>query len=729
MPLSGGRLLAATDTRSALVAATLADREGLRVGDTMTVDGAAAPGPQDFTIVGILSGDGYVPRAEGRLVIVPLAAAQALFDTDGVTRIDLSLRAGATADDVISHLEAAIDTEPYLLQLASDTAASLRSDTADLRAILLLVAAVVLFAGAFLIFNTLSMTVSERTREVGLLRAAGTTRPQVMTLMLLQALALGVAGSVAGVVAGAGLAALTLAWVGSPGPVAPRAPDLSVTPIFLALAIGVLVTLAASLEPAWRAGRITPIEALRRGPAGAAAGVARLRWLVLVFAVVALAALAVWPRGAGGSSDGASGAGGSPAIGSGLGGPLVVYGLLLAAVLVVPRILGPLLRLASVPLGFLRPEVRLARSSLARDTSRTALTAGALMIGLAMVVALGTAAQNVRHIGHSWLAETIPGSELLTSIRPIPVDGEIRDQLAAMPGVKSVSPIGLFGVPWQGVSQEAAAIVGSDFAADGRLVFVQGDASTAFAALDAGGSVIVPQSLAAEASIHVGDTLAFATGADPTKLRVVGVVAHSIPGDSQEAILVGWTDAGQAFGAAGADFYAVRYEPGREDAARPAVEAAARGYALEPSDLERIRGTVGDALDRLFRLLDAMALIAVVVAGLGMVNTLSMSVLERVREIGVLRATGMSSRQVWSMVVVEAGLLGIVSALVGALLGLGVGILLVAWSSSGLAVGFDPPWLSIVLAILFGMLVSIAAAVYPAGIASRQSIVQALQHE
>ena len=298
-----------------------------------------------------------------------------------------------------------------------------------------------------------------------------------------------------------------------------------------------------------------------------------------------------------------------------------------------------------------------------------------------------------------------------------------------MPGVKSVSPIGLFGVPWHGVRQEAAAIVGSDFAADGRLVFVEGDAATAFAALDAGGSVIVPQSLAAEAGVRLGDTLDFATGADPTQLRVVGIVAHSIPGDSQEAILVGWTDAGQEFGAAGADFYAVRYEPGREEASRPAVEAAARGYALEPSDLDRIRGTVGDALDRLFRLLDAMALIAVVVAGLGMVNTLSMSVLERVREIGVLRATGMSSRQVWGMVVVEAGILGIASALVGALVGLVVGALLVAWSSSGLAVGFDPPWLSIVLAILFGVLVSVAAAVYPAGIASRQSIVQALQHE
>jgi putative ABC transport system permease protein len=106
-----------------------------------------------------------------------------------------------------------------------------------------------------------------------------------------------------------------------------------------------------------------------------------------------------------------------------------------------------------------------------------------------------------------------------------------------------------------------------------------------------------------------------------------------------------------------------------------------------------------------------------------------MSVFERVREIGVLRATGMSSRQVWSMVVIEAGILGIAGALLGAAVGLLVGGLLVAWSSGSFSLAFDPPWTSIALAVLFGVLISITASIYPAGIASRQSIVRALQHE
>ena len=440
----------------------------------------------------------------------------------------------------------------------------------------------------------------------------------------------------------------------------------------------------------------------------------------------AILALAVWPIGS------ASPGGGGPlsSAGSAVWGPLVIYGILLGAVLIVPLILGPVLRVAGIPFRIFRSEERLARSSLARDRSRTALTAGALVVGLAMVVALGTAAQGVRQIGASWLAETIPGSELLTSIRQVSPTGPIPDQLAAIPGVKSVSPIGLFGVPFLGVRQEAAAIVGKDYLDDRRLVFVAGggDPDTALTALDAGGSVIVPQSLAQASGIRVGDTLSFATGPTGTRLRVVGIVAHSIPSQSQEAVLIGWADAA-SFGVAGADFFAVRYESGRESTAGAAVDSLATQYALEPADLSRIQGTVGDALDRIFRLLDALALTAVVIAGLGMVNTFSMSVLERVREIGVLRATGMTSRQVWGMVVLEAGILGIAGALVGALIGVGLGALLVVWSSGSFGLVVDPSWGSIALAVFFGVLISVTASIYPAGLASRLSIVRAVKYE
>jgi putative ABC transport system permease protein len=547
-----------------------------------------------------------------------------------------------------------------------------------------------------------------------------------MSIIMLQALFLGAAGSALGALVGVSVAGLSLSWVQSTGPIALTAPAVSAGSIAIAIVVGLLVTLAASLEPAWRASRIPPVEALHRGPAGMVAGPARLRWLFLVFGVLGVAALAIWPGGSGGSV----GAGGS-AGGSGMWGPLAVYGLLFLTVLLVPLLLGPLLLVAGIPFRIFRNEERLARSSLARDPSRTTLTAGALVVGLAMVVALGTAAENVRKTGTAWLAETIPGSEVLTSIRPVSTTDPVRAELAAIPGVKSISPIGLFGVPYQGLRQEAAAIVGRDYLADGRLVFVSdgGDRTAALTALDAGGSVVLPESLADQDGIQVGDELTFATGPSSTRLRVAGIVAHSIPSGSEEAILVGWSDATDQFGVAGADFYAVRYAPGQESSSRAALDAAATQYAFEPNSLDRVQGTVGDALDRIFRLLDGLALIAVLVAGLGLVNTYSMSVLERVREIGVLRATGMTSRQVWGMVVMEAGLLGIFGSVVGALVGLIAGALLVGWSSGGFGLAFEPPWVSIAVAVVFGVLVSIVASIYPAGLASRLSIVRALQHE
>ena len=739
MPLASGRLLAAGETRSALVSATLADQEGYKLGDSVTLNGSVASGPQAYQIVGILTGDGPLPEAGGRLVFMPLPSAQTLFGATGVTRVDLGTAADVSVDELIGRLDVAITTEPYLLSRTPDLASSLRAEMADFRSALLLVAAVVLFAGAFLIFNTMSMTVAERWRDVGLLRAAGTTRSQVMGLVLLQAFALGVVGSAVGIAAGICLAALTLSWVGSSGPIVLSAPSISAGSVAMALVIGVALTLAASLEPAWRAGRIPPVEALRRGPNRAAAGAARLRWLVVVFGVLALTALAVWPSGTGGTTSGV----GSVAAGSGSGawGPLAIYGLLLLVVLLVPKLLRPLVLLGGLPFRVFRNEERLARSSLSRDRSRTALTIGALVVGLAMVVAVGTAAQGVRKIGASWLAETIPGSELLTSIRPLSTTDPIRQQLVQTPGVKSISPIGLFGVPYVSntqnggrtektvLRQEAAAIVGGDFLVDGRLNFLEGDRTAALAAIDSGGSVIVPKSLADTAGIHLGDSIEFATGTTPIGLQVVGIVGHSIPSGAQEAILVGWSDALDHFGVTGADFYAVRYLPGQETPARAALDAAATSYALEPNQLDRVSGTVGDALDRIFRLLDALALIAVLVAGLGMVNTFSMSVLERVREIGVLRATGMTSRRVWAMVVIEAGILGLVGAIVGAAVGLLVGALLVAWSSAGYGLVFDPPWPSIALAVCFGFAISVIASIYPAGLASRVSIVRALQHE
>ena len=170
--------------------------------------------------------------------------------------------------------------------------------------------------------------------------------------------------------------------------------------------------------------------------------------------------------------------------------------------------------------------------------------------------------------------------------------------MAALPGVARMSPLGRFSIALEGARTDAAAVVGADLLADGRLPLAAGDRATAFAALDAGGAAIVPRSLAERRGLGIGSKLALLSGTGTVELEVVAIAERTIPGTLGEAILVGWPDATERLGVLGADAFAVRFGPGQEAAARPAVEAAARGYALEPATLYEAAGAIGASVDR-----------------------------------------------------------------------------------------------------------------------------------
>jgi len=714
LPLAGGTFLTGPDAAEALITQTLADASGTDLGGTITLQGGPG-GPVDLSVVGILAGDGPIVGSQGRTVVLPLQTMQRIFDDPTVSRVDIVAGEGATPADVAAALGVALTTEPYVLSAPADVAASLRSSTADFRATTALIAAVALFVGAFLIFNTLSMTVAERVRELGLLRAAGATRGQLLWFVVVQAIALGLAGAVAGLAIGLVLGELMATYVRSIGSIPFDRVDPSVGSVIAVVAVGLGVTIAAAIEPARRAGSIPPVEALRERLDPVAARRARLRWLVAVFVAVGLAGLVVWPRDAGVA---------------GLGRSAAVYVVLFLAVLAVPLVLGTLGRLAGLPFRVaLRLEERLARAAIVRDRSRTTLTVGALAIGLAMVVAVGGVAHESRVAASAWLTEVIPGDELLTSIRPVALDEPVVADLAAIDGVERISPIALFEVARNGVRMDAAAVRGGDLLDDGRLRFVAGDRTVALTALDAGGAAIIPRSVAERTGLGDGSTLTLAVGGGKViDLRIVGIAERTIPGKAGEAILLGWDDATNAFGVEGADVLAVRYAPGRQADTQPTLEKTAINDALQPSPLATVAGAVDDALGRVFGLFDALALVAVIVAALGIVNTLTVSVLERVRELGVLRAAGMTTRQVRRTVVVEAGILGIVGAILGIVTGLVAAVLLVALSGGGPVI-LDPPWVSIATAALLGIGISMAAAWYPARLASRLAIAAAVQHE
>jgi len=267
-------------------------------------------------------------------------------------------------------------------------------------------------------------------------------------------------------------------------------------------------------------------------------------------------------------------------------------------------------------------------------------------------------------------------------------------------------------------------------AQDGRLRFVAGDRETALADLDDGGVTIVPAGLAARLGLSVGEVLTVpAADGGRLDLRVAGIVERSIPGRTGESLLIGWTDAMTNLGVAGADVFALRFAPDAPATAHDSLRAAASQLALEVVPLDRIEGAISDALGRIFGLFDALAAVAVLIAALGIVNTLTMNVVERVREIGILRAAGMTRDQVWRSVVVEAGVLGLAGALLGIVLGLAVGALMVVLAGGRVDVAGGIPWPIIGLALVLGVVVAMLAAAYPARLASRLSIVRAVQYE
>jgi len=726
LTLVRGAALGDLEEDAALIPERLALEDGLDVGSHLSILGVGAP--LSVRVVGILAGDGPELGSSGRTVILPIETAQLLNVADGdtppgpgtlhgVTRVDAILAAGADVDTVTASIVDALKTEPYVLSVPRDIAATMRASTADVRGTMSLLASITLFAAAFLVLNTLGMTVVERIRELGLLRAAGASRGQVVKVVVVQALVLGFVGSFAGVALGAGLAQILGAWLRAAGNITLDAPQLTIPVLGAGLAAGMLVTLIAALEPARRAASVSPVTALRARSDPGATTRAHVGWLVAVVVVTGAAALLLLPVGAGAPLGDLR--------------AILVYAVLLAAVLLTPVLLGPLGRIVGLPFAvFLRLEERLARAAISRDRSRTTLTVGTLVVGLAMVVAMGSVQANARVAATSWLAQVVPGDEILTAIAPAPAgQGGVDEQLMEIPGVALATPIASFDLAFRGIRLEATAIHGADFNADGRLVFLAGDRGAALDGLDAGGGVVIPQARAGRMGVGLGDVVAVATERGLVELHVTGIVAHSFPGRTGETVLVGWPDAEQHFGVQGADAFAVRFTPGGQDGAAPLVADLAHQYALSVAPISRIEGSVGDALDRVFGLLDLLALAAVVIAAFGIVNTLSMDTWERARELGVLRAAGMSRRQVWRSVLVEAGILGAIGALVGTLAGVAIGVLMVATSGGRVDMGIHLPWGTILLALVLGVVLAMLAAAQPARIAGQQPIVNAVRDQ
>ncbi len=699
-----------------------AERAKLGIGDSVTL--AARAPAKSYKIVGIvtlgdvsnLGGAGFVvvqtPEAQ-RIAGLGTGYSEVVAAADGgVSPAQLKTRiAGALGRDV------KVQTgEEQAKQQAKDIGEAL----GFIKIALLVFAGVALLVGGFLIFNTFAVTVAQRSREFALLRTLGASRRQVLNAVLAETALLGFVASVIGVAAGLLLAPALRALMASAGIDLPNTGTV-VAPrtVIAGLIVGMVATMLSGLVPARRATRVDPVEAMRES---ATPGVGRIRRRRLVVAVL-LAGLGVALLVAG--LLGATGSASSDASLMGLGAVLIIFGIALFA----PVLVRPLARAIGAPLRNGVPG-RLARENAMRQPQRTAITASALMIGLALVVFVTIFAAGLRGSVDKVVDDQVRAALVITNDNGFgAIPAGISQRVGSVPGIEASSPL-LFAsgrVKGDADTTPATGLDPGTFTKTLALKWDQG--SDAVIDRMTSDQAVVEEGFASERKLKPGSTFTVttATGHKVT-YTVAGTFDNKIglTGD----LLVTAGSMRRDWGVRDDAFVLAAGAPGADPAQLSrAVKSALRGFPIaKPMTREEFKDEQAKQVNLLLALVYGLLSLSVIVALLGIVNTLALAVFERTRELGMLRAVGMSRWQVRRMIGAES----VITALIGAVLGLALGAALAILISRPLAdEGFTltfPVFTLIVLTIL-AAIAGIVAAIPPARRAARVDVLRAVTTE
>jgi len=708
-----------------------AQAQHLHVGDVIEVAGAAPA--RRYTIVGIVRFGGSA-SAGASLALLTLPEAQRVADEPGAfDAIDVEAASGVSPGALAARLRAALPATLTVRtgaeQAAQDTS-DLEQQLSPLRTFLLIFAYVALFVGAFIIFNTFAITVAQRTREFGLLRTLGATRGQLLRSVLAEGLLLGLLGSLLGLLAGLlvapGLEALFKGVFGASLPTTGTVVEART--VLVSLLAGTLVTVASALIPAVRATRVPPVAALREGlPAETTSRGARSRRAVIARRVgVAVVFLVGIGRLASGSV--------------GLGAVFIVLAIVYAvqlrrngsmnwvspAVALLGRLLGGLVAWRGV-IG------RLARDNAIRQPGRTAVTAAALMIGLALVTFAAILAAGLKTSINNAVDSSFAGNLIIENAQTTTGAGiptSIPAAVRAVPGVRSVTAIAFTEAKVAGVSGNSSvtAVDPVTFPQVYRIDWVQGSDAT-LASLGNSGAVLT-SAFAKSQHLRVGQRLAVTTqtGAH-LSLAVRGIVKDNARLLTDLTIDIALARSAFAQRTDALDF--VTYAPGADNASvQPAVDRllAARYPQTQSRTAAQFKADEASQVNGLLTFVYVLLTLSIVVSLFGIVNTLVLSIYERRRELGLLRAIGTSRRQVRELIRYES----IITALIGGVLGIALGIVIALISSASLASsGFvlSVPVGTLAVLLVLAALAGVLAAVWPGRRAARVDVLDALATE
>ncbi|GEK00473.1 ABC transporter permease [Streptomyces sp. 1-11] len=708
-----------------MVDADTADKHHLALGDEIGV--ITAVGTHHARVSGIAAFTVTNPGA-AIFYLDTKTAQQTLIGRTGVyTNVNVTAAKGVSDAQLKRDVTAALG-RGYKVQTAKEVAdanqKSVQSFLNVMKYAMLGFAGIAFLVGIFLIINTFSMLVAQRTREIGLMRAIGSSRGQVNRSVLVEALLLGVLGSVLGVGAGVGIAVGLMKLMGQIG-MHLSTDDLTVawTTPALGLLLGVVVTVLSAYLPARRAGKVSPMAALRDvgAPADARAGIVRA-----VIGLVLTGAGAASLYAAAGADKAKSGSGWL-----GLGVVLTLIGF----VVIGPLLAGGLIRvLGAVLLRIFGPVGRMAERNALRNPRRTGATGAALMIGLALVACLSVVGSSMVASATDQLDKTVGTDFIIQNDNGTPVVPQAVRAIKSTPGLARVTEyrptLADFTTP-DGKTLKDTDITAADptYATDLRKETVAGDLKDAYLP----DSMSVHEKFAKAHGIHVGSKIKVAfkdgsaarltvraiTSSDDVidqgaKYTSVATLAKYVPADRMPLDQLVFASA----------------EDGRQDAAYKALRSALHEYPqYTVRDQTDYKQALKDQIGQLLNMIYGLLALAIIVAVLGVVNTLALSVVERTREIGLMRAIGLSRRQLRRMIRLES----VVIAVFGALLGLGLGM---GWGATaqkllaleGLKV-LEIPWPTIVTVFVASAFVGLFAALIPAFRAGRMNVLNAIATE